>query len=1021
MRPLRYVSGALLAVLWMAPLSAQQPAGTIRGRVTDAATQEPLLGVTLTVGSRRALTQADGQYAITGVRAGTDTLRARMLGYAPATRTVTVAAGQTVVVDVAMTSQAIGLSEIVVTGYGEQRAGDITGAVTQVSPEQFNPGRIVSPAQLISSKGAGGQGVDNNEPGGGLAIRIRGATSVTASSDPLYVIDGMPVSTGSGGGLSAGRDPLNFVNADDIESITVLRDASAAAIYGSNAANGVVIIKTKSGAGVAGGERRTQFEYTTSFSTSQVTRLPDVLNADEFRAAVTQYAPQSVSQLQNENTDWLGVVTQAGFGQDHNLSVTSAGENTNLRMSLGYLNQEGILLGTTLERVSLGLNLRQSLFSDRLQLRANLKGSRSEDQFTDGGVLSNATQMGPTQSVYDETTQTGYYDWPGNTLTSADNPLAIADLTINRGVTYRSFGGIQADYRFGFLEGLRANVNLGYDIAQVRGQYFQPRTLHNQTKSGNYGTDSRRNPSQSNGVLETYLNYAPASAVLAGSIDVTAGYSYSQSHEESPWYTANGLTTDVLGGNAVVTATTVQNGQYVQDWRLISFYGRVNYNYGDRYLAAVTFRRDGSSRFGPSNAWATFPSVSLGWRLSQERFLQGVAGLSDLKLRAAWARTGNQSFGNYLQYSTYQFGDAQTQAQFGNAYVPTIRPSAVDPNIKWEETQATNIGLDYGFWNQRVTGAFDYYRKNTSDLIFYVPVAAGTNLSNYVTTNIGSMRNTGIELSLSARLLQGRNRGLGWTADFTVARNSNELTAINPLYGSARVRTGFIGGGVGNTIQVLTAGQPINSFYVWQQLYDTTTGSPTLGRPLEGQYVDQPTVLDSVACGGATPAAGCVGLYRPDGSINQDDLRPFHDPNPEWIIGHTSYLTYGRFDLNFTLRAQLGAYVYNNFASTRGFYDEVTRASPYNLSRSVLETGFEHQQYLSDYYVEDASFLRMDNITLAYSFNYRGMPWRVFGAVQNAFTVTGYSGVDPTAGLNGIDLTNYPRSRTFTGGLSVRF
>lgn len=989
MRRLRLISGSLLAVLWMAPLRAQQPTGTIRGRVLDDVSQQPVSGVTVAVGSRGALTQANGQYLITGVPAGTGTLRARMLGYAPATRPVTVVGGQTLVVDLALTAQAVALSEIVVTGYGEQRAGDITGAVTQVSAEQFNPGRIVSPVQLISSKVAGVQVVDNNEPGGGLAIRIRGATSVTASSDPLYVIDGMPVSTGAGGGLSAGRDPLNFINADDIESITVLRDASAAAIYGSNAANGVVIIRTKSGAGE---ERRTQFEYTTSFSTSQVTRLPEVLNATEFRTAVQQYAPQNVSQLQNETTDWLGVVTQAGFGQDHNLSVTSTGENTNLRMSLGYLNQEGILLGTTVERVSLGLNLRQSLLSDRLEVRANVKGSRSEDQFTDGGVLSNATQMGPTQPVYDENTQTGYYDWPGNTLTSADNPLAIASLTTNRGVTYRSFGGIQADYRFGFLEGLRANVNLGFDIAQVRGQYFQPRTLHNQTKTGNYGTDSRWNPSQSNAVLETYLNYAPPTTVLAGSIDVTAGYSYSQSHEEYPWYAANGLTTDVLGGNAVVTATTVQNGQYVQDWKLISFYGRVNYNYGDRYLAAVTFRRDGSSRFGPSNAWATFPSVSLGWRLSQERFLQGVAGLSDLKLRAAWARTGNQSFGNYLQYSTYQFGDAQTQAQFGNAYVATIRPSAADHNIKWEETQATNIGLDYGFWNQRVTGAFDYYRKNTSDLIFYVPVAAGTNLSNYVTTNIGSMRNTGIELSLSARLLEGRNRGLGWTADFTVAHNSNELTAINPRAGGAQIRTGFIGGGVGNTIQVLTAGEPINSFYVWQQKYAN-------GKPVEGSYED----------------------LNGDGIINQNDLRPFHDPTPKWIIGHTSYLTYGRFDLNFTLRAQLGAYVYNNFASTRGFYDELTRSSPYNLSRSVLETEFQTQQYLSDYYVEDASFLRMDNITLAYSFNYRGMPWRAFGAVQNALTITGYSGVDPTAGLNGIDLNNYPRSRTWSGGLSVRF
>jgi iron complex outermembrane receptor protein len=371
-----------------------------------------------------------------------------------------------------------------------------------------------------------------------------------------------------------------------------------------------------------------------------------------------------------------------------------------------------------------------------------------------------------------------------------------------------------------------------------------------------------------------------------------------------------------------------------------------------------------------------------------------MESLSDLKLRLAWARTGNQSFGNYLQYSTYTFGDAQTQAQFGSTFVPTIRPSAVDPNIKWEETEATNIGLDFGLWNQRFTGAFDYYSKETTDLIFYVPVAAGTNLSNYVTTNIGSYKSSGYELSLSARIAEGRNRGFGWTADFTFAKNSNELIAVNPAAGEdARIRTGFIGGGVGNTIQVLAPGAPINSFYVWEQVYDAD------GKPIEGEYVD----VDS------------------NGIVNQDDLQIWGSPNPDWIIGHTSYMTYGKFELNFTLRAQLGAQVYNNFASTRGFYDEVTRSSPYNLSTSVLETGFEHQQYLSSYYVEDADYLRMENITLAYNFNYRGMPWRLFGTVQNAFTFTGYSGVDPSSGVNGIDLNNYPRSRTWSGGLSIRF
>jgi iron complex outermembrane receptor protein len=1002
--------------MWAVPLAAQEQTGTVSGRVVDQATQQPLARAYVSVGVRGVLTGPDGRYTLTAAP-GTEMARARMIGYAPAERPVTVVAGQTITLDFALAAQAVGLSEIVVTGYGEQRAGDITGAVTQVSSEQFNTGRIVSPTQLITAKVPGVQVVDNNEPGGGLSVRVRGPSSVTASSEPLYVVDGIPVGTGSGGGMSAGRDPLNFLNPDDIESITVLRDASAAAIYGSNAANGVVIIKTKSGAGVPGAARRMAFEYSTSFSASQTTRLPEVLNAAEFDSLVTIYAPQNAGQLLNANTDWLDVVTRTGYGQDHNLSVTSTGENTNLRMSVGYLSQEGILLGTTVERVSLGLNIRQQLFDDRLDLRLNLRGARTDDHFTDGAVLSMATQMGPTQPVYDSTTVTGYYDWPGQTLTSADNPLAIAELTLNRGRTYRSFGSLQADYRVPFVEGLRANLNLGFDVTSVRSQYFAPSTLHRQIVGPDKGVDYRSNPSGSNGVFEGYLNYAPQSLVLAGYLDVTAGYSYSQSHEEFPWYRGSGLFTNVLQGNAVVTAATVQNSQWVQDWKTISFFGRVNYNYGDRFLVGATLRRDASSRFGPNNQWATFPSVSLGWRLSQEGFMRGMESVSDLKLRLAWAQTGNQNIGNYLFTSTYTFGDAQTQAQFGNVFVPTIRPSAADENIKWEEIEAYNVGLDFGLWSQRLTGTLDWYRKNTSDMLFYIPIAAGTNLANYVTTNIGSMRNTGVELSLSARLREGRNGRLGWTADFTAAYNSNTMTRVNPLY-SARVRTGNIGGGVGNTIQVLTAGYPVNSFYVWEQVYDTVSGSPTYGRPLEGVYVDQFTVLDST-CTPTDP--DCRGLMRRDGQINQDDLIPYHSPNPKWIFGHTSYLTYGRWSLNFTLRAQLGAYVYNNFSSTRGFFDELTRASPYNLSRSVLETDFNSQQYLSSYYVESANFLRMDNITLAYSFDFRGLPWRAFASVQNVFTLTGYSGVDPTAGVNGIDLTNYPRSRTWSGGLSVRF
>jgi iron complex outermembrane receptor protein len=502
-----------------------------------------------------------------------------------------------------------------------------------------------------------------------------------------------------------------------------------------------------------------------------------------------------------------------------------------------------------------------------------------------------------------------------------------------------------------------------------------------------------------NTVLDGYLNYVVPRNVGPGTLGLTAGYSYSESNAEFSRFELEGLSTDLLGPDGIPGARTTQTFLDVQDSKLISWFGRLNYNIDDRYLLAASIRRDGSSRFGPDNAWGTFwgtfPSVAVAWRLSDEPFMRGMTGLSDLKLRASWGRTGNQAFGNYQQYIAYLVGDAQTQYLIDGEFVTTIRPSAVDPNIKWEATRSVNLGLDFGFSNQRFSGAIDWYDKKTTDLIFTVPVAAGTNLSNFVTTNIGSMRNRGIEFSLGARILEGGPDGLSWTANVTAAKNSNELLTINPLFGAAdQILVGGIAGGVGTTIQTLT-----------DENNDGTINEQDL-------YVDR----------------------NNDGVINVDDRRTFEDPAPDWIFGQSSYLSYRNFDLSFTLRAHLGNYVYNNVASNLGTYSEVGRGAPFNLHSSVLETGFEEQQLFSDYYVEDASFLRMDNLTLGYSFNLKGQSARAFASWQNVFTITGYSGVDPTANvgatttgplqtsaLNGIDNNIYPRARTFTGGLSLRF
>ena len=1013
MKGLRYCSAFLLAAIWVVSLHAQEPGGTIRGRVTDGTSQLPIRGATVTLSGRTAETRADGGYLLTDVPTGTDSVRVTMIGYSPSTVAVAIAPGQTLDLDFALTAQAVNLAEMVVVGYGEQRQGNIAGAVTNVTSEEFNKGRVVSPQELIQNKVPGIQVVENTEPGGKTSMRVRGPTSTNASSEPLYVIDGVPL--GDGGGVSFGRDPLNFMNPDDIASITVLRDAAAAAIYGTNAANGVVLITTKRG---QQGEKP-KFEYTGTASISEITRVPSMLNAQQFASAVNEFAPQNANQLQSQNTDWWSLIDRGGFGQEHNVAVSGAGSGLDYRVSLNFLDQNGIIRNNDTQRIGLGANYNQRLANDRLNMRFNLRGARSSDGFTSLGVLSNTAQMGPTQPLYDPNSETGFYDWPGG-LQSADNPVAIVELAEEKGVTYRAVGSSQTEYSLPWIEGLRANLNLSFDVTGAERENFRPSTLHREVVTGNGGFQSKYNPTNLSTILETYLNYTTPKPVGPGTLDVTGGYSWSKNHFDSLYYEATGLDSDALGNDGIPAAENVRNVNYVAESKLISFFGRANYNINDKYLAAFTIRHDGSSRFGEGNEWGTFPSVALAWRLSEESFLHGVGGLSDLKLRGSWALTGNQSFGNYLANTSYQMGNSQAQYIIGDTVITTSRPSAVDPNIKWEETEAFNIGLDFGFFDQRLTGAIDWYDKSTEDLLFTVPVAAFSNFSNFVTTNVGTMRNRGFEFSLGARILQNDQRGLNWQADFTLAKNNNELTSIATRGEALKILVGEIAGGVGTRIQVLTPGQPVNSFYVYEHIREN--GQP-IYRDVNGDRVD----------GTPNDVINEQDLYvdqNGDGIINQDDLRPFHDPAPKWILGHSSYLTYGSFDFGFTLRSYIGNYVYNNVSSNLGTYSELSRGSPYNLHSSVLETGFQTPQYQSDFYVEDASFLRLDNVTVGYTFDLKGQSARIFGTLQNVFTVTGYSGVDPSANIastavtnsvNGIDNNVYPRSRTFSGGLSLRF
>jgi iron complex outermembrane receptor protein len=1012
MRFIRSFIPAVTGMLLAAGGIGAQGTGTVVGRALDAATLAPVSGAVVSVADRSGLSADDGRFLVTAVPAGTHTIRVSRLGYAEASQEVTVAAGQTVTVELRMTSEAIGLGEFVVTGYGQRREADVTGVIEAISAEEFNTGRVISAEQLIQGKVAGVDVIDSGEPGGGVSIRIRGGTSITSSNEPLFVVDGVPLAVG--GGISAGpRNPLNFLNPNDIMSVTVLKDASATAIYGSRGANGVVMIETRTGRDVVGGEG-SRLSYAGTVSGSFVSGEPEVLTAEQFRAAVADKASDGLALLGSENTDWRDAIQRTGVGQEHSVTLAGVTGDAEYRLSLGYLDQEGVVKGSATERATLGLSYNQAFVADQLRITANLTGSRSLDTFTPGGVIGGATAFAPTQPIFDESSPNGgFFEWY-DYQQALNNPVAILELSTDEGSTYRSVGDVEARIEPTWAPGLSGTVRLGYDVTKAEREVFRPSILRGEFEGGNPGFVSRSNSTQNNVLLESFATYRRLLQDQSVDVEVTGGYTYEESNAEYPYFEARGLSFDLLGTNGVPTANEVRTTIDVQESRLISFFGRANLGLADRYLLSLSVRRDGSSRFGEAEQWGVFPSAAFAWRLSNESFFQDMEALSDLKLRFSWGVNGNQAFDNYRQYPAYELGEPTAQYQFGDDFVTTIRPGAADRDIKWEETTSWDVGLDFGFLDQRLSGALDYYYKKTEDLIFRVPVPAGTFTSNFITTNIGTLENRGFEITLDADVLpDGGDGGLSWTASFNASTNDNEIVTVNPFGGSEVILTGGIAGGVGSFIQVLRPGFPINSFFVYQHKRDAS-GKPISSDDILDMYVDQPTVPCS---------EGSTGLC-PDGIINQDDKVPYESPAPNWMFGHTSLFRMGPVDASLTLRAQVGNYVYNNVASNNGHYRALAYVgAPNNLHASVLETGFESEQYFSDWYIEDGSFLRMDNVTLGYTFptSPSGRQVRVFGTIQNAFTLTGYSGVDPLAGVNGIDNNLYPRSRTFTAGASVVF
>ncbi|HND87077.1 MAG TPA: SusC/RagA family TonB-linked outer membrane protein, partial [Saprospiraceae bacterium] len=754
--------------------------------------------------------------------------------------------------------------------------------------------------------------------------------------------------------------------------------------------------------------------YDGYYTTSSFKDEPNVLNAAQFRDVVTYLAPNRLPSLGTSNTNWFDEITQRAGGHSHSLAVSNGGTNSTFRLSLGYQQLDGVIRTSELDRTSIGLSYTQSLFEERLNISANAKGSLLRNQF-EPGVIGTAWSFDPTKPVYDaaNTPFNGYFEY--GTGLAPRNPVSGIEQIQNNGRSVRNLGNIEAEYFFkDWAPGLSAKINLGYDANNGQQIIFTPTTYQNKLVSNRDGNIASKSFSRINPLLEFYLNYKRTLGANHR-FDLTGGYSYQDFLEKYSGYDAFNLTTNNLGAGGAGSALDAIPYYSELENRLISFFGRLNYSFKERYLLTATLRRDGSTRFGPNNRWGLFPSAAFAWRIMQEDWAQNLGPVSDLKLRLSYGIVGNEEIGNFRYLPTYQYGDAQARYQFGYnnglpVFVTTARPNGYDPNLKWEETSSFNAGLDFGFWDGRVSGTLDVYNKRTNDLLFTVNIPAGTNLTDRVLTNIGELENKGVELSLNGTVLNKRK--LNWELGFNIASNKNKVLAIDRISNQG-VLTGGISGGVGNNIQILQVGQPVNSFFVFQHLLDES------GKP----RVDNIDYNDN----GKTALGGDLSdIYADingDNKVDDNDKRPFEKPAANLLLGISSTLRFMDFDLNFTMRGNVGNYVYNNNASNGGYLNRVNERGDIflnNLHTSGLVTRFNGPQYFSDYYVEDGSFLRMDNITLGYTLPRmpRQSSMRLYVTAQNPFIWTRYSGLNPEVG-NGIDNNPYPWSRTYVFGLSL--
>lgn len=992
--------GFLLLFMSLFGLAMAQTS-TITGRVTDEENQ-PLPGATVSVkGTTVAVaSDANGYFKLVNPPSGQQVLVVRFIGYVPLEQPVTV--NGAVNVNLQMRSTSVLINEVAVIGYGVVKKADATGAVDVVTAKDFNKGAVNTIQDAIVGKLPGVNITSiSGAPGNTSTIRIRGTTSINASSDPLIVIDGVPVSNANVGGTA---NILSTINPNDVENITVLKDASATAIYGSRGSSGVIQITTKRGSRGA-----PVLNYNTTESLSVLPKEVPVYTGDQFRALVNnpatfatpgaQQAAQSL--LGSANTNWQDEIYQKAFAQDHNLSLSGTAKNLPYRVSAGYNNSDGVLKTYNYQRTTLAVSLDPSFLNHTLNVHINLKGLYNLNDFADQAAIGSAVNYDPTQPVYNGNTRwRGYTTWTtggpkdinGNPVPLATaNPLARLNETDNKSTNRRSIGNIQFDYKIPGIDGLRANVNLGYDYTYAFGHNnVLDSTQWTNTVSATSGQKVYYNTNNRNQLAEFYLNYKKDLKSINSSIDATGGYSWSHF-----WTSGNTITSDYR------ETAFKPSSPYKTEYYLASFFGRVNYTYAGKYELTFTVRDDGTSKFSPKNRWGVFPAAAFAWKIMEEDFMKNSNTFSDLKLRLGYGTTGQQDLytGNYPYQAVFTRSDASSRYQFGNQFYYTERPEAYDANLKWESTTTANVGIDFGFFNNRLTGSVDVYHKKTSNLLDIVNAAALTNFAATVVQNVGGMNNTGGELALNGVIVHQKD--VQWQVGYNISYNKNKITSLigpdHPGYVLADLSAG-ISGTTSGVIRAFEVGYPINSFWVYQQIYDKN------GKPIENGYVDR----------------------NHDGTISSSDLYLFHKADPDVTMGINSGVTYKRFDFSFSGRVALGNYNYNNVAANstyKGFYSSLGYLQ--NQTTAASETQFTNALMTnqSDYYIQNASFFRMDNMALGYTFpsyDKNKLKLRLSASCQNVFVITPYKGLDPEIS-GGLDNNFFPRARIFQLGLNATF